>query len=238
METRHDRGTTEIHSQGLHVRPVRHRGGHADRSGRGRHAVPARQGLAGQSQLLRHLVATHAFRELDDRCAAASRPHAVSRDRRTFGRLRDGPCRHQLHDGRGACAGGPHRAAATVSRGSRGTGPAAQRAIGWWCCRTAIPTCWRPRSSTTASRSSARSRLPRPIRSSRMSRPTPRPPRSSACGWTKCCSSPTTRSTASVRRRPACARRSSTAAQRPFGATPHQPDLLVPSMTALADAIA
>jgi 2-haloacid dehalogenase len=26
--------------------------------------------------------------------------------------------------------------------------------------------------------------------------------------------------------------------QRPFGATPYQPDLLVPSMTALADAIA
>ena len=26
--------------------------------------------------------------------------------------------------------------------------------------------------------------------------------------------------------------------QRPFGETPHQPDLLVPSMTALADAIA
>jgi 2-haloacid dehalogenase len=26
--------------------------------------------------------------------------------------------------------------------------------------------------------------------------------------------------------------------QRPFGATPHQPDLLVPSMAALADAIA
>jgi hypothetical protein len=70
----------------------------------------------------------------------------------------------------------------------------------------------RPRSRTMASRSNAQSRLPRPIHSSRMSRPTPGQRRSSACGWTKCCSSPTTRSTASVRRRPGWARRSLTAA--------------------------
>ena len=87
----------EIHSQGLHVRSVRHRGRHADRAGRGRHAVPRGKGWHGNPELVRHLVAAHAFRELDDRRAAAQRAHALSRDRRTLGRLRDGPCRHQLH---------------------------------------------------------------------------------------------------------------------------------------------
>ena len=50
-----------------------------------------------------------------------------------------------------------------------------------------------------------------PTRSSRIMRLMPRRRRSSACRWIRCCSSPTTSSTASAPRRRACAPRSSTA---------------------------
>ena len=72
----------EGNDQSLHVRPVWHRGRHADGPGRGCDAVPARQRLAGQSELVRHLVAADAFREFDDRRTAAPGAHVVSRDRR------------------------------------------------------------------------------------------------------------------------------------------------------------
>ena len=54
---------------------------------------------------------------------------------------------------------------------------------------------------------------------------------------TRSCSSRTTPSTASARSRPACARPSSTAAIGRSSETPHQPDILVPTMKDLADAI-
>ena len=68
-------------------------------------------------------------------------------------------------------------------------------------------------------------------------RPTRGRPRSWASEWTPSSSSPTTRSTASGPSPPACAPPSSIAAGGPFGATPHQPDLIVANMTELADVL-
>ena len=65
---------------------------------------------------------------------------------------------------------------------------------------------------TTASHSNGRYRSLLRIRSSRMSRPILGRRRYAACEWTRCCSSPIMRSTASARSQPACARRSSTGA--------------------------
>ena len=84
-------------SQSLHVRPVRHGRRHAGRPDGDRDALPQEEGMDGQSELLRHLVATHPLRELDDRRAAASRAHAVPRDRPSFRRPRDGAGRHQAY---------------------------------------------------------------------------------------------------------------------------------------------
>ena len=58
-----------------------------------------------------------------------------------------------------------------------------------------------------------------------------------ASAWTKCSSSPTTPSTASGQGG-RHAHRVHRSAQPPVRRWPHQPDLIVPSMTALADAIA
>ena len=86
------------------------------------------------------------------------------------------------------------------------------RAIGWWCCRTATPTCWRRPSAITASRSTGDlgrggQRLQAACRDIYQGGGDLRRAR-----WTKCCSSPTMRSTASAPRRPECAQRSSTGA--------------------------
>ena len=159
----HDRpAASEIHHQGLHVRPVRHRGGHAVRAGGGRHAVPEVEELAGQPECLRHLVAPHAFRELDDRRLARPRAHVLSRDRRARRGLRDGSRRHRPHRRGGARPGRRHRTAAAVSRSPRRARPACAPATSWWCCRTAIPTCWRRRGNTTASPSTRSFPLPSP----------------------------------------------------------------------------
>ena len=84
--------------QGLHVRPVRHGGRHAERADRGRRPLSCKaKGWTGQAELVRHLVAAHALRELDDRRAAAQGAHALSRDRPPRGRLRAGARRHRLH---------------------------------------------------------------------------------------------------------------------------------------------
>ena len=94
-------------------------------SDRDRDAVPRAEGLEGQPEQLRHLVAAHAFRELDDRRAAAQGAHALSRDRAPRRVLRHGPRRHRLHAGRSALPGRRDREAASIPGGARGAGPAA-----------------------------------------------------------------------------------------------------------------
>ena len=111
-------------------------------------------------------------------------------------------------------------------------------AIGWWCCRTAIRICWRPRSSTMASRSNATISVAaansfKPhvatytkaaeIIGVRMDEVLFIANHAFDCIGAKAAGM----RTAFIDRR-----------QRPFGATPHQPDLLVPSMSALANTIA
>ena len=64
-----------------------------------------KKGWAGEAEQLRHLVAAHALRELDDRRAVRPRAHAVPADRPSRRILCDGPLRHRLHAGRGALAG-------------------------------------------------------------------------------------------------------------------------------------
>ncbi len=63
------------------------------------------QGLGRRARQLRHLVAAHALRELDDRRAARPRPHALPPDRPPRRVPRHGPLQDQLHAGRGALAG-------------------------------------------------------------------------------------------------------------------------------------
>src|SRR5262249_40567386 len=65
----HSRSHRE-HRHHLHVRSLRHGGGHAGRSYRRDHAVARRQGLERRALPARDLVAPHALRELDDRCPA------------------------------------------------------------------------------------------------------------------------------------------------------------------------
>jgi FMN phosphatase YigB (HAD superfamily) len=57
--------------------------------------------LEGQSEFVRHLVATDAFRELDDRRLASPRAYAVPGDRSSLGCARHGARRNRAHDGRG-----------------------------------------------------------------------------------------------------------------------------------------
>ncbi len=142
---------SEIHHQGLHVRPVRHRGGHANRPGGSRDPVPSREKLARQPECLRHLVAPHPLRKLDDRRAAGPRTHALSHDRRARRGACDGPRRHSLHAGRGARPGVTHRTPASISGSAAGAGQAAHALQAGRYCRTATPTCWRPPSATTTS---------------------------------------------------------------------------------------
>src|SRR6516225_6787375 len=66
--------------QGLHVRPIWNRGRHADWIDRGRSPFPDGEGVARQSQFLRDVVASDAFRELDDRRAPAPGTYLVPRD--------------------------------------------------------------------------------------------------------------------------------------------------------------
>jgi hypothetical protein len=75
-----DMADAETLDQGLDVRPVRHGRGHADGALGGRRGLSQEQGLEGQRLRVRHLVAPHAFRELPDRRAAASRVHVLPRD--------------------------------------------------------------------------------------------------------------------------------------------------------------
>ena len=79
--------------------------------------------------------------------------HQLSRNRRACGRLRAGPRRHRPYAGGGPRPGRRDREAETVSRGACRAGSRLQRATSWWCCRTAIQTCWRRRVRITASRS-------------------------------------------------------------------------------------
>jgi hypothetical protein len=98
-------------------------------------------------------VAAHAFRELDDRCAAAPAAHAVPRDRHRSVAYVHGPRRHALHEDevRGLVAEIEKlELLPEVPERSR----ACRRATSWWCCRTAIPTCWRRPRSITGCRSS------------------------------------------------------------------------------------
>ena len=155
------------------------------------------------------------------------------------GRLRDGPRRHQLHDGGGA---------GIWSTTSRGCGrfrrcprrwTACAHDTGSWCCRTAIPTCWRRRSSITASTFERDDLGGRGQFLQAACRDLHQGSRDcSVCGWMQmlfvanhafdCIGAKAAgMHTAFIDRR-----------HRPFGETPHQPDMLMPSMTALADAIA
>ena len=139
------------------------------------------------------------------------RAHAVSRDRRTLGRLCDGSRRHQLHDGRGARAGGqscgcgrfPEVPAAldrlrtryrlvVLSNGDPDMLEAAKRYHGVAFDQVI----------SVAEANSFKPHVATYTKAAEMV----------GCGWSRCCSSPITRSTASARRRPACAPRSSTAA--------------------------
>ena len=56
------------------------------------------KGWKGKPGSVRHVVAAHAFRELDDRRAAAPRAHALPRDRPPRGGAGDGPRRHPAHE--------------------------------------------------------------------------------------------------------------------------------------------
>ena len=109
-----------------HVRPVRHHRRHAGRADGDGDPVPRRQGLARRSPPLRHLVAAHALRRLDDRLAVRPRPHVLPRDRPPCGVAGHAARGHRPYWRRGSLARKLHRAAEAVPRRDRGARTAAR----------------------------------------------------------------------------------------------------------------
>ena len=187
-----------------HVRPLRHGRGHAERADGRDHAVPPAKRLAGPARRVGHVVAADAFREFDDRRAAPSRTHAVSRDRTAGTRVHLGARRHRAHGQRGRGARVRDRAIEAVS----GCGRRAREIEKPLSAHDPVerrPGHARSRDGLTCRSSSiASSRLPLPARSSRTWRPTARRRSFSAHRPTRFCSSRTTRSTALARKCTAC----------------------------------
>ena len=175
-------------------------------------AVSQGEGLEGRSQLLRDLVAAHAFREFDDRRAAASRAHALPRDRSSFGRPCHGARRHRAHHGRSPLSRRRNREAQAVSRKCPQRWRGCTPGTGLWCFPTAIPTCsrrpavsqGRVRPGDLRCRGELVQAACRDLYQGRRA--------SRRCRSTRSCSLPTMRSIASARNPPACAPPSSTAA--------------------------
>ena len=110
------------------------------------------KGWTGKPRLVRHVVAPDAFREFDDRRAAAcasTRPIARSAIGRVAHVLERAGIEHTLDEVRSS--GGADREAAAVPGGAGRARAAANDAIGSSCCRTAIRTCSRRPSRITAS---------------------------------------------------------------------------------------
>ena len=203
---------------------------------RRRRRLPQGEGLAGRSQRLRHLVAAHPLRELDDRRAAAPRAHALSRDRPSVGPPGHGSRRHRPYRGRGALPRRRHRAAAAAFPKSPRRSTACSTRYKLVVLSNGDPDMLEAAKQyhgipfdrgDLGRRGQCLQAASRDVRNGGA--------KNGRARWTKSCSSRTTSSTASAPRPPACAPSSSTAAAGRSRRWPHQPDLIVASMTELAD---
>ena len=142
-------------------------------------------------------------------------PHFVPADRTPRGGERHASCRHRLHPRGGALARRADRAAEAVSRRAGSAGRPSPEVSPRNPVQRRSRHARSRQTPYTGSNSTPASRSRRPAASSPIMQRTRRPASGSASTARACCSSPTTRSTASARRRTGCAPRSSIGASDP-----------------------